>query len=118
MCFLLQQYYENRLKTLESLKATGDPYPHKFPVGISVAEYIEKYKALSNGEKLTDVAECLAGNSLFSFGCILNLEIHIGLICIFFIKGRIMNKRTSSSKLFFYDLYGGGMKVQVMADAR
>jgi lysyl-tRNA synthetase class 2 len=35
-----------------------------------------------------------------------------------FFKGRIMNKRTSSSKLFFYDLYGGGRKVQVMADAR
>lgn len=29
-----------------------------------------------------------------------------------------MNKRTSSSKLYFYDLYGGGLKVQVMADAR
>jgi hypothetical protein len=25
-----------------------------------------------------------------------------------------MNKRTSS-KLYFYDLYGGGLKVQVMA---
>jgi len=86
------QYYENRLKTLDSLKAIGvNPYPHKFPVGISVAEYIEKYKSLSDGEKL-DVTECLAG--------------------------RIMNKRTSSSKLFFYDLYGGGLKVQVMADAR
>jgi lysyl-tRNA synthetase, class II len=35
-----------------------------------------------------------------------------------FLKGRIMNKRTSSSKLFFYDLYGDGVKVQVMADAR
>ncbi|AQK64351.1 Lysine--tRNA ligase [Zea mays] len=87
------QYYENRLKTLDSLKAAGvNPYPHKFPVGISVVEYIEKYKTLNNGEKLTDATECLAG--------------------------RIMNKRTSSSKLFFYDLYGGGMKVQVMADAR
>ena len=32
--------------------------------------------------------------------------------------GRIMNKRASSSKLFFYDLYGDGMKIQVMADAR
>jgi lysyl-tRNA synthetase class 2 len=29
-----------------------------------------------------------------------------------------MNKRTSSSKLFFYDLFGDGLKVQVMADAR
>jgi len=64
MCFLLQQYYENRLKTLYSLKTIGvNPYPHKFPVGISVAEYIEKYKSLSDGEKL-DVTECLAGNTL------------------------------------------------------
>lgn len=29
-----------------------------------------------------------------------------------------MSKRASSSKLFFYDLHGGGAKVQVMADAR
>lgn len=28
-----------------------------------------------------------------------------------------MSKRSSSSKLFFYDLHGGGAKVQVMADA-
>ncbi|GJN24150.1 hypothetical protein PR202_gb11872 [Eleusine coracana subsp. coracana] len=87
------QYYENRLRTLDSLKAAGvNPYPHKFPVGISVPGYIEKYKGLNNGQKLADVTEYLAG--------------------------RIMNKRTSSSKLFFYDLYGGGVKVQVMADAR
>jgi lysyl-tRNA synthetase class II len=33
-------------------------------------------------------------------------------------QGRIMSKRSSSSKLFFYDLNGGGVKVQVMADAR
>jgi hypothetical protein len=29
-----------------------------------------------------------------------------------------MSKRSSSSKLFFYDLHGLGAKVQVMADAR
>lgn len=29
-----------------------------------------------------------------------------------------MKKRSSSSKLFFYDLHGGDVKVQVMADAR
>ena len=29
-----------------------------------------------------------------------------------------MSKRVSSSKLFFYDLYGDGVKVQVMAGAR
>ncbi|KAF7068258.1 hypothetical protein CFC21_074034 [Triticum aestivum] len=93
MCFLLQQYYENRLRTLDALKAGGaNPYPHKFLASISVPGYIEKYKGLNEGEKLADVTECLAG--------------------------RIMNKRTSSSKLLFYDLYGDGVKVQVMADAR
>ncbi|KAM3261131.1 hypothetical protein ACQJBY_052038 [Aegilops geniculata] len=87
------QYYENRLKTLDVLKAGGaNPYPHKFLASISVPGYIEKYKGLNEGEKLADVTECLAG--------------------------RIMNKRTSSSKLLFYDLYGDGVKVQVMADAR
>jgi len=29
-----------------------------------------------------------------------------------------MHKRTSGSKLVFYDLHGGSFKVQVMADAR
>ena len=33
-------------------------------------------------------------------------------------QGRIMSKRSSSSKLFFYDLHGDAAKVQVMADAR
>lgn len=37
---------------------------------------------------------------------------------ILLIQGRIMSKRSSSSKLFFYDLHGDGVKVQVMADAR
>ncbi|XP_072950339.1 lysine--tRNA ligase-like [Typha angustifolia] len=86
------QYYENRLKVLDSLKAGGvNPYPHKFEVGISIVDYIEKYRSLKDGEHLSGVER---------------------------LAGRIMNKRTSSSKLFFYDLYGGGAKVQVMADAR
>ncbi|VVA96248.1 unnamed protein product [Arabis nemorensis] len=33
------------------------------------------------------------------------------------LAGRIMSKRSSSSKLFFYDLHGDGCKVQVMAKA-
>ncbi|KAJ6800433.1 uncharacterized protein M6B38_317595 [Iris pallida] len=67
-------------------------YPHKFEVSISVVDnYMKKYGSLSDGEHLKGVEINLAG--------------------------RIMNKRTSSSKLYFYDLYGGGAKVQVMADA-
>lgn len=87
------QYYENRLKYLAFQKMNGlNPYPHKFQVSILVDEYIQKYSSLNDGEHLIDVEVNMAG--------------------------RIMNKRISSSKLYFYDLYGGGVKVQVMADAR
>ncbi|PON92365.1 Lysine-tRNA ligase, class II [Trema orientale] len=86
------QYFENRLKYLASQKTEGqNPYPHKFFVSLSIPEYIETYGGLSNGEHQEDVSLSLAG--------------------------RIMSKRSSSSKLFFYDLHGGGAKVQVMADA-
>lgn len=87
------QYFENRVKYLAAQKAAGkNPYPHKFFVTLSILEYIKKYGALSNGDHLEDVTVSLAG--------------------------RIMSKRSSSSKLFFYDLHGDGAKVQVMADAR
>ncbi|KAI4381120.1 hypothetical protein MLD38_007228 [Melastoma candidum] len=86
------QYFENRLKYLAGQKADGqNPYPHKFQVSLSICEYIEKYESLTNGEHLEDVQISLAG--------------------------RIMSKRSSSSKLYFYDMHGGGAKVQVMADA-
>ncbi|KAF3772277.1 Lysine--tRNA ligase [Nymphaea thermarum] len=87
------QYYENRLKALEALKTSGvNPYPHKFHVSLSINAYVKKYEGLNNGEHREDITESLSG--------------------------RILNKRTSSSKLYFYDLHGGGVKVQVMADAR
>ncbi|XP_031504843.1 lysine--tRNA ligase isoform X2 [Nymphaea colorata] len=87
------QYYENRLKALEALKTSGvNPYPHKFHVSLSINAYVKKYEGLNNGEHQEDITESLSG--------------------------RILNKRTSSSKLYFYDLHGGGVKVQVMADAR
>ncbi|MBA0711120.1 hypothetical protein Golax_010342, partial [Gossypium laxum] len=86
------QFHENRLKFLAAQKAEGkNPYPHKFFASMSIIEYIDKYGSLANGEHIEDVAVSLAG--------------------------RIMSKRSSSSKLFFYDLHGDGAKVQVMADA-
>ncbi|KAL5703757.1 lysine--tRNA ligase [Ranunculus cassubicifolius] len=87
------QYFKNRLNVLASQKASGkNPYPHKFNVLITIPDYIAKYEHLGNGDHLEDVNISLAG--------------------------RIINKRSASSKLFFYDLHGGGQKVQVMADAR
>ncbi|KAI3467061.1 hypothetical protein Pfo_023724 [Paulownia fortunei] len=87
------QYYENRLRALAAHKAAGNnPYPHKFEAKLTIPEYVKKYESLNSGDHVEDVEERIAG--------------------------RLMNKRSSSSKLFFYDLHGGGAKVQVMADAR
>lgn len=62
LLFSLQQYYENRLKTIASLKAAGkNPYPHKFLVSMSVPEFIEKFKGLNNGEHLENIEVSLAG---------------------------------------------------------
>ncbi|KAJ0088581.1 hypothetical protein Patl1_31356 [Pistacia atlantica] len=87
------QYLNNRLMGLASLKERGlNPYPHKFAVSMSINDFIGKYGTLSVGEHVESTEISLAG--------------------------RIMKKRTSSSKLYFYDLHGDGAKIQVMADAR
>ncbi|KAJ4828172.1 hypothetical protein Tsubulata_005055 [Turnera subulata] len=87
------QYLENRLKYLDAVKAEGkNPYPHKFHVTMTVVEFVAKYGSLKDEERLE--------NETVS------------------VSGRIMSKRASSSKLFFYDLHCGGAKVQVMTDAR
>ncbi|GAU41425.1 hypothetical protein TSUD_26050 [Trifolium subterraneum] len=86
------QYLENRLKYLATEKNNGkNPYPHKFSVTSSIEEYNKEYGSLNDGQHLDDVSVSLAG--------------------------RIMHKRASGAKLVFYDLHGGGFKVQVMADA-
>lgn len=86
-------YYENRLKVLEGSKSRGEnPYPHKFVVSLTIPNYVGKFSSLADGEHKSELIESLAG--------------------------RIMSKRTSSVKLLFYDLYGDGVKVQVMADIR
>jgi hypothetical protein len=55
-------YFENRVKFVEGRKAGGaNPYPHKFPVTISIPEYIAKYKDLEAGAQLKDVKVALAG---------------------------------------------------------
>lgn len=122
-----------------------NPYPHKFDVKMTISEYIEQYQSLSDGEHLKDVEVKLAGIFLFNYLFLSRDEknsvssgsgnsrvelflilIHVSLLSYIvcasvphlILIGRVMNKRSSSLKLFFYDLYGGGVKVQVMADAR
>ncbi|GJS29550.1 lysine--tRNA ligase, cytoplasmic-like protein, partial [Tanacetum coccineum] len=87
------QYFSNRINTLAAQKTAGlNPYPHKFQTTSSIMEYIGKYESLESGEHREGERESLAG--------------------------RLMSKRESSSKLFFYDLHGPEGKVQVMADLR
>lgn len=60
---LSQQYYENRLKVLASVKsAGGNPYPHKFQVSMTITEYIEKYRVLNEGDHLKDAEVNIAGS--------------------------------------------------------
>lgn len=86
------QYYEKRSLIISELKKRPEtyPFPHKFEVSISIPEFISKYEHLENGSHLSEVSLS--------------------------VSGRIYSKRTASSKLFFYDLFGDGAKVQVMAN--
>ncbi|CAH3130018.1 unnamed protein product [Porites lobata] len=86
------QYYKIRSQAVEALKATDEsPYPHKFHVSISLAEFIEKYKDVEDGTWHDDLVS---------------------------VSGEVHAKRLSGAKLIFYDLRGEGVKIQVMADAR
>ena len=120
ICLLMSAILEGQTKKPSISKGIWlNPYPHKFPVSMPITEFIEKYRNLSIGEHLESTEISLAGTHCINWFNPLNLfqKAHM---CFFLneFAGRIMNKRASSSKLFFYDLYGDGMKIQVMADAR
>ena len=86
------QYHANRLKVVEDKKAANEnPYPHKFHVDLSIKDYIAKYtNETKDGQQLEGVTVSIAG--------------------------RIMIKRSSGSKLHFYDIQGQGLKVQAISD--
>ena len=86
------QYYEKRSIIISELKKNPEtvPFPHKFHVSISIPEFISKYEHLENGSHLSEVTLS--------------------------VSGRIYSKRTASSKLYFYDLFSDGTKVQIMAN--
>eukprot|EP00096_Caligus_rogercresseyi_P013403 TRINITY_DN6059_c0_g1_i1.p1 TRINITY_DN6059_c0_g1~~TRINITY_DN6059_c0_g1_i1.p1 ORF type:complete len:540 (+),score=132.84 TRINITY_DN6059_c0_g1_i1:148-1767(+) len=87
------EYLKLRSNAIQGMKSNGEsPYPHKFDVSISIAEFIEKYSGLEEGQMLDDV------------------EVRVA--------GRIHAIRESGAKLIFYDLRGEGFKIQVMASLR
>jgi len=83
------KYRENRIAMVKKLK---DPYPHKWDVTISIPGLIEKYKDIAEGSHLEDQIVSIAG--------------------------RVKNKRTSGTKLMFYDLFADGSRVQIMCQVQ
>lgn len=87
------EYLENRKRWVSKCMAdkSFNPYPHKFVVSVSIPEYVRTYAdALKPGDRLADVSVSIAG--------------------------RVYVKRSSGTKLVFYDLHGEGAKVQILAD--
>ncbi|EYC15163.1 hypothetical protein Y032_0038g3664 [Ancylostoma ceylanicum] len=88
-----QEYFNMRVGMINSRREAGEnPFPHKFNVTTSIAAFIEKYESLKNEEVLNDVRVSIAG--------------------------RIYSKRESGKNLVFYDVHSGGVRLQVMANAR
>ncbi|KIH53091.1 putative lysine--tRNA ligase, partial [Ancylostoma duodenale] len=88
-----QEYFNMRVGMINSRREAGEnPFPHKFNVTTSIAAFIEKYEPLKNEEVLNDVRVSIAG--------------------------RIYSKRESGKNLVFYDVHSGGVRLQVMANAR
>jgi len=67
MCVMcnVQEYLKLRTAHVNFLKATGDsPYPHKFVVTISLADFIDKYGDVGDGQQHPDVVS-VAGVNIF-----------------------------------------------------
>ena len=84
------QYEKTRLESLSKLSI--NPYPHKFQITITFEEYIKKYNYVENGSRHKDIIECIAG--------------------------RVLEKRNSGKKLFFYTVTSNGLQLQYLADVR
>ena len=64
-----QQYYKIRSQAVEALKANDEsPYPHKFHVSISLAEFIEKYKDVEDGTWHDDLVSVSGEFKICLFG--------------------------------------------------
>ena len=79
-----------RLQHVQTLKEAGEVvFPHKFHVSISLRDFVEKYTPLKNEEINEDVVS---------------------------VAGRVYSKRSSGTKLYFYDLHSDSVKIQIMAN--
>jgi lysyl-tRNA synthetase class 2 len=64
----VQEYFRLRSQAVAQLKQTDEhPYPHKFHVSISLAEFIDTYNNISDGEILEGTEVSVAGSYSFLF---------------------------------------------------
>ncbi|KAL4234435.1 Lysine--tRNA ligase [Mactra antiquata] len=87
------EYFKLRSRAVAKLKSDNDnPYPHKFHVSMSLAEFISKYNNIDDGtiQEGTTVT----------------------------VSGRLYSRRESGAKLVFYDLRAESVKIQIMANAK
>jgi len=89
-------YKSNREAMVKCMREEGitSPYPHKFSVTHRLPDFIDKYSSqIIDGQRLLEDKHIIS------------------------VSGRILSVR-GQGKLFFYDLYGDGVKVQVMSDLK
>lgn len=88
------QYFEIRSRNINKLRETKspNPYPHKFHVKYDLRNFVNEYGHLKSGEHAKDKV------------------IELG--------ARIHGKRSSGSKLVFYDVRTEGVKVQIVCQAQ
>jgi lysyl-tRNA synthetase, class II len=85
-----RNYYKNRVEQLTSNLNKFECYPHKFEVTFQLNEFREKFSNLKDNESIEDM--------------------------ILSVAGRIISKRSSSSKLFFFTIKGNGETLQIMSN--
>jgi len=87
------QYYANRVKAIEKMESNGgNAYPHKFVVSHRVPDFISEFTPLTtDGERMEGTVVTIAGR---------------------------LNSVRGQGKLYFYDLKGDGVFVQVMSDLK
>ncbi len=98
-----------RLHHIQTMKQAGETvYPHKYHVSIALRDFIDKYSHLKNEEIHEDVVS-VAGKIEQNFD---SQKKNLNNL------GRIYSKRSSGTKLYFYDLHSDSVKVQVMANLK
>ncbi|KAG5983110.1 Protein kinase [Claviceps digitariae] len=85
------QYFEIRSRTVNELHAQGKAYPHKYHVNYDIRKFEDEFKHLKNGE--SDKSRMIQ------------------------LAGRVYVRRSSGSKLYFYDIRSDGVRLQVLAQA-